>query len=327
MYFLVADVQQKVRTVSRKSERLVNLTIALLATKRYLTKSEIFHSVDGYEGSHESKERMFERDKDDLRSLGIEIEVGSFDPLFNDEAGYRIKRESYELNLGEVSPLEVSLLSLASSAWQGASLSSAAQSAFVKLASLGIPIDELDLPGIAPVLPDAGPEIASITRAIAEHRILEFTYLNSELQREVREIVPTGLKSNNGFWYLSGVDQAIQEKRTFRLDRILGDFSVGKVQKDFDFADEKKAGDTYDAVKITFFAIVDVRQGKCAALRVLATDIKRIGEWDQLTIPILNIDTLTSLILWHGEDAFVQQPIELREQIIYRLQSLVSNHA
>jgi proteasome accessory factor B len=231
------------------------------------------------------------------------------------------------LNLGEVSPLEISLLSLASSAWQGASLSSAAQSAFVKLASLGIPIDELDLPGIAPVLPDAGPEIASITRAIAEHRILEFTYLNSELQREVREIVPTGLKSNNGFWYLSGVDQAIQKKRTFRLDRILGDFSVGKVQKDFDFADEKKAGDTYDAVEITFFAIVDVRQGKCAALRVLATDIKRIGEWDQLTIPILNIDTLTSLILWHGEDAFVQQPIELREQIIYRLQSLVSNHA
>jgi proteasome accessory factor B len=74
--------------VSRKIERLINLTIALLATKRYLTKSEIFSSVDGYEGSPETMERMFERDKDDLRSLGIEIEVGSFDPLFNDEAGY-----------------------------------------------------------------------------------------------------------------------------------------------------------------------------------------------------------------------------------------------
>jgi len=68
--------------VSRKIERLINLTIALLATKRYLTKSEIFNSVEGYEGTPETKERMFERDKDDLRSLGIEIEVGSFDPLF-----------------------------------------------------------------------------------------------------------------------------------------------------------------------------------------------------------------------------------------------------
>ena len=74
-------------TVSRKSERLINLTIALLATKRFITKSEIFRTIEGYEGSLDSKERMFERDKDDLRSLGIEIEVGSFDPLFNDEAG------------------------------------------------------------------------------------------------------------------------------------------------------------------------------------------------------------------------------------------------
>ena len=84
-------------TVSRKIERLVNLTIALLATKRYLTKSEIFRTVEGYEGAADTKERMFERDKDDLRTLGIEIAVGSFDPLFNDEAGYRIKVENYHL--------------------------------------------------------------------------------------------------------------------------------------------------------------------------------------------------------------------------------------
>ena len=60
----------------RKTERLINLTLALLATKRYLKKSEILSNVQGYEGSQEAKERMFERDKDDLRSLGLEIEVG-----------------------------------------------------------------------------------------------------------------------------------------------------------------------------------------------------------------------------------------------------------
>jgi proteasome accessory factor B len=63
--------------VSRKSERLVNLTIALLATKRWLTKAEIFANVAGYSGDSEAKDRMFERDKDDLRSLGINIELGS----------------------------------------------------------------------------------------------------------------------------------------------------------------------------------------------------------------------------------------------------------
>ncbi|MEY4469305.1 MAG: hypothetical protein RLZZ87_629, partial [Actinomycetota bacterium] len=77
--------------MSRKSERLVNLTIALLATKRYLTKAEIFRTVAGYTGDAEAKDRMFERDKEDLRSLGIVIELGTFDPLFEDEAGYRIK--------------------------------------------------------------------------------------------------------------------------------------------------------------------------------------------------------------------------------------------
>ena len=110
-------VLRKGLTVSRKTERLVNLTIALLATKRYITKSEIFRTVDGYEGSAESKERMFERDKDDLRNLGIDIEVGSFDPLFEDEAGYRIKPDSYQFQLGEISGQEISLLSLAAEAW------------------------------------------------------------------------------------------------------------------------------------------------------------------------------------------------------------------
>ena len=85
---------RRVHTVSRKIERLINLTIALLATKRYLTKSEIFRTVEGYEGSAETKERMFERDKDDLRTLGIVIEVGSFDPLFGDEAGIQIELQS-----------------------------------------------------------------------------------------------------------------------------------------------------------------------------------------------------------------------------------------
>ena len=128
-FWLVVVGLRKAHTVSRKIERLINLTIALLATKRYLTKSEIFRSVEGYEGSPETKERMFERDKDDLRSLGIVIDVGTFDPLFSDEAGYRIKSETYELDLGEITPTEVSLLSLAADAWQDAALEDSAQSA------------------------------------------------------------------------------------------------------------------------------------------------------------------------------------------------------
>ncbi len=325
MSFLADADQQRALTVSRKSERLINLTIALLATKRYITKSEIFKSVEGYEGSAESRERMFERDKDDLRSLGIEIEVGSFDPLFNDEAGYRIKQESYQLDLGAITTLEVSLLSLAAKAWQGASLNDAAQRALVKLSSLGFPLDEANLPGSIPSISNSEFDITVVTRAIAERQVLEFLYRGHDLSSESRRVVPIGLSTRSGFWYFTGVDQAVQEIRTFRFDRVLEGFNVHKGPKDFEIPEGFEASQVFepDAASV---AIIDIRKGKCISLRALATSTKSIGEWDQIQIPILDVKTLSALVLWHGEDAYVHAPEELRIQIVESLKALVGNH-
>jgi len=311
--------------VSRKSERLINLTIALLATKRFITKSEIFKTIEGYEGSSESKERMFERDKDDLRSLGIEIEVGSFDPLFNDEAGYRIKQERYQLDLGDVTALEISLLSLAAQAWQGASLDDAAQRALVKLNSLGIAVDEENMPDSAPFFSDGGLDLPIITRAIAEHQILEFTYRNYELTDEVRRVVPIGLSTRSGFWYFTGVDQSIEEIRTFRFDRVIGTFTVKKGPKDFETPENFDSKRIFERDKDNH-AVIDIRRGKGTSLRALASSTKSIGEWDQVQIPILDMRTLSALILWHGDDVYVHSPIELREIIIASLKDLVKTH-
>jgi proteasome accessory factor B len=311
--------------VSRKSERLINLTIALLATKRFITKSEIFKTIEGYEGSSESKERMFERDKDDLRSLGIEIEIGSFDPLFNDEAGYRIKQERYQLDLGDVTALEISLLSLAAQAWQGASLDDAAQRALVKLNSLGIAVDEENIPDSAPFFSDGGLDLPIITRAIAEHQILEFTYRNYELTDEVRSVVPIGLSTRSGFWYFTGVDQSIEEIRTFRFDRVVGGFTVKKGPKDFETPENFDSKRIFERDKDTH-AVIDIRRGKGTSLRALASSTQPIGEWDQVQIPILDMRTLSALILWHGDDVYVHSPIELREIIIASLKELVKTH-
>ena len=313
------------RTVSRKSERLINLTIALLATKRFITKSEILKTVEGYEGSPESKDRMFERDKDDLRSLGIEIEVGTFDPLFNDEAGYRIKQERYQLDLGDVTPLEISLLSLAAQAWQGASLDDAAQRALVKLSSLGIAIDEANLPHSVPFLSDEGLDIPKITRAIAEHQILEFTYRNYDLSLESRRVVPIGLSARSGYWYLAGVDQSIEQVRTFRLDRVIGTFTVKKGPKKFETPENFDSESLFERVK-SVEATIDVRRGKGTSLRALAASTKSIGEWDQIQIPILDMKTLSALILWHGDDVYVHSPTDLREIIISSLKEISATH-
>ena len=311
-------------TVSRKIERLINLTIALLATKRYLTKSEIFRTVEGYEGSAETKERMFERDKDDLRTLGIQIDVGSFDPLFADEAGYRIHSESYQLDLGEISSQEISLLSLAAQAWEGAALADEAQSAILKLNSIGISADQVNLPAISPKLSNSSEDLKVVTAAISQSDFLIFSYLGSNLEVQQRTVIPFALSTKAGYWYISAVDQDIQEIRTFRVDRIQGAISSATNKDDFELPlDNVK--DLEDPTP-EGFALIDVRKGKGNLLRSAAITVVDRGEWDQIKVPIFGLDALTADILWHGEDVFVHEPPVLREAVIRSLEALVSNH-
>jgi proteasome accessory factor B len=96
-----------------KTERLLNLVIALLGTKSFMKKSEILKEIPGYTGSIEARERMFERDKEDLRRVGIAIQVSSLDPLFDDEQGYRISKSEYGFQLGSLSSEEYLIASAA----------------------------------------------------------------------------------------------------------------------------------------------------------------------------------------------------------------------
>ena len=316
---------RKVLTVSRKTERLINLTIALLATKRYLTKSEIFRTVEGYEGSAETKERMFERDKDDLRTLGIVIEVGSFDPLFGDEAGYRIKSESYQLDLGAITPTEISLLSLAADAWQGAAFADAAQSAILKLSSIGVPADPIEIPGLSPKLANSSKDLVTVTSAIADSDFLVFDYLSATLVAEERLIIPIALSNKNGFWYVTGVDQDMQEVRTFRMDRIQGSLEAKENKESFEYPVDFEL-DQPLASHAANFAVMDIRKGKGQALRSLATSIEDLGEWDQVKVPIFTIESMTAQILWHGEDVFVHKPSDLVASVVAGLEALVVGH-
>jgi proteasome accessory factor B len=302
------------------------LTIALLATKRFLTKSEIFRTVEGYEGTPETKERMFERDKDDLRALGVEILVGSFDPVFQDEAGYRINSETYQLNIGLLSPLDLSLLSLAAQCWQGAALNQAAHRVLRKLRSIGIPADELDIPAIHSKLSTSGQDIEIISSAISERALMSFNYISKDLESQRRTVIPFALATHVGFWYVATVDQDNQEVRIFRLDRMSGRVEKSSPQKNFepplDF-DFQKALKNSQSNKL---AILDVQKGKGQLIRNLATSMKDLGEWDRLEVPIVSMDNLRSLALWHGDDVLVHEPEELVEMIKTSLQEILVDH-
>jgi len=309
--------------VSRKSERLVNLTIALLATKRYLTKSEIFRTVEGYEGAPEAMERMFERDKDDLRSLGIAIELGTFDPIFEDEAGYRITPASYQLNLGELDGTDISLLSLAASAWSGAALEKESTSALVKLASMGIDSDSEPLSLLTPFASITNENFTLITHAILRRSEIEFEYVGADLSTQSRRIAPYSLRGQSGSWYLVGLDREKDSQRTFRLDRIVSEVTVDKKGNTFEIPDQPPQLRTD---KDRENAVLHVRKNRGHQLRSLATLVDSGEEWDVISLPIVDISWLLRSILWHRDDVIAVEPAALRKSIIDSLHELRTLH-
>jgi proteasome accessory factor B len=104
-----------------KSERIMNLAICLLMSRRYLEKTRIREIVEGYHDlSDAAFERTFERDKDELRTLGVPVETGSNDAFFPDEVGYRIRREDFELPAIDFTAAETAALGLAATVWESA---------------------------------------------------------------------------------------------------------------------------------------------------------------------------------------------------------------
>ncbi|CAN2199650.1 COG2378 Predicted transcriptional regulator [Candidatus Nanopelagicaceae bacterium] len=326
MYFHVDVDQLRVHTVSRKSERLVNLTIALLATKRYLTKAEIFKSVAGYSGDAEAKDRMFERDKDDLRSLGITIELGTFDPLFEDEAGYRIKPESYALQLKSVDPLSIALLSQAGKMWREAALGDSAQSGLRKLKSLGIDSDIDSLVELTSGSHDAPEQLPELIEAISDRRRISFEYLDEELTSKLRNVEPYRLSNSRGYWYLIGLDTDKGALRTFRLDRFDSTVSMRGSANSFDV--DLAALDNIDLLDEDdlLVAKIAVRKGKAPSLRTEGATSELDIEWDCLDIPYRNEKQLIREVLWAGENAYILEPAELKEKIVSILKLAVSHH-
>jgi proteasome accessory factor B len=315
--------------VSRKTERLVNLTIALLATKRYITKSEIFRTVEGYEGSAESKERMFERDKDDLRNLGIDIEVGSFDPLFEDEAGYRIKPDSYQFQLGDITSQEVSLLSLAAEAWRGAALDGSALTALRKLHAIGIESDLDSIPELAPHVNTRDKNLQLAITAINSKRRISFQYLSESLEVQNRKVAPYAVASKYGHWYLYGSDLDKSALRSFRLDRISSDIQEEGKPDSYEIPSDFQLRSQLIDSEEGSTALIYLRSGRALNLRARGKTLqedKKIDGWDLVELNFRDRERLIEELLWCGDDVVLHSPLDIREEIISRLEIGVSTN-
>jgi proteasome accessory factor B len=312
--------------VSRKSERLVNLTIALLATTRWLSKSEIYQSIDGYNGDLDAKERMFERDKEELRNLGIEIEVGSFDPLFEDEVGYRIRPEKYQMQTSSLSVNQLSLISLATQMWQGAVLSSKANSALVKLKSLGIESDSEGLALTAQSVDVSDENLTHIIDAISARRTISFAYTNRDAVAEDRALEPYGVGTKNGYWYVAGNDLAKKEVRLFRLDRFSSTVKEQGRANSYDVPSDFSMSSLLKSQARDLRCRLKLRTDKAYSLRRFATAIASEDDWDIVDYSYASIDQLLRDLLWHGDDVLLVEPSDLCEKVADSLARIENTH-
>jgi len=194
-------------------ERLTNLIAVLLETRRPLTLEEIVERVPGYPGERESYRRQFERDKATLREIGVPIALEAL-YAFDQETGYRIHREDYELPPLDLTEDERVALHLAVTAVRleggaGESGGGAGREALLKLGGL----EGAGMPTLA-ALPDV-PALPALFDAYRRRARVTFTYRN-----DTRRLDPYGILFRNGHWYAVGLDPDRDAIRAFRADRI-----------------------------------------------------------------------------------------------------------
>src|SRR3954447_17847758 len=213
---------------ARRAERLVNLVICLLSTRQFLTAERIRDAVPGYEGADGSKatdeafKRMFERDKAELRDLGIPLETGR-NSHFDAEDGYRIRRGDYELPEIEFDAAEAAAVGLAARLWQSATLGESARQALIKLRAAGTDVRAAQTPGAVPQLDASDPALPTLLEAARLARVVRFDYVKSgSTVAETRELEPWGVLSWRKRWYVAGFDRGRAEPRSFRMSRITG---------------------------------------------------------------------------------------------------------
>ena len=308
---------------ARRAERLVNLVICLLSTRQFITAERIRDAVPGYEAADGSRstdeafKRMFERDKAELRDLGIPLETGK-NSHFDSEEGYRIKRRDYELPPIEFDAAEAAAIGLAARLWQSATLGEAARGALLKLRAAGTDVRAGETPGAVPVIDASDPSLPVLLEAAQQSRPVRFDYIKSGSgTAERRTLEPWGVLSWRKRWYVAGFDRDRGEGRSFRLSRIAG--KVELIGKPGEFIRPEKvdllemvAGRSPDDTRIARVRVTGPGAGQ---LRRIA-DAEADGE---LTISFSDPQWLARIITSAGTSAHVLEPPELVDAVVARL--------
>ena len=316
----------------------MNLVIALLSTRTFITAERIRETVYGYadSASDEAFSRMFERDKNELRDLGIPLETGrvsQFDPT----EGYRINRDAYALPAVELTADEAAAVAVATQLWESPELITATQGALLKLRAAGVDVDAADS-GIAitstaalPGLRGSEDVLGILLSAIDSGQAVQFPHRPSRSDPyTTRTVEPWGVVTDRGRWYLVGHDRDRDATRTFRLSRIGADVTpigppgaVKRARRDQPARDRRPRGRRVaqhrrrpGSGSPTAAATALRRRATVVGPRTLGG---RAGE--EITVDIGMSDRLAREIASYGPDAVALEPQSLRDDVLARLRA------
>ena len=318
---------------AHKTERLLNLVICLLSTRQFLLKEQIRAAVPQYAEcpNDEAFDRMFERDKEELRDMGVPLETGGNDAWFDDEIGYRVDRTAYALPEVSFSPDELAVRGLASRVWQQASLAAPASRAVLKLKAAGVEPDQGSLVGIEPRVRTSEPAFEPVYAAVRDRRPIRFPYRTpGRPDVTERDLEPWGIVSRHGRWYVVGHDRLRGATRVFRLSRIAGPVrSAGQpgevvVPEGIDLRAQVA---TLVPARATAEARLCMRPGSGQRFRRRARDVRpdpdgREG-FDEVTVAFSDLEVLAEEVAAMGADVQVLDPPALREAVIRRLRGVL----
>jgi proteasome accessory factor B len=277
---------------------------------------------------------MFERDKNELRDLGIPLETGrvsSFDPT----EGYRINRNAYALPEIELTADEAAAVAVATRLWESPELITATQGALLKLRAAGVDVDvdvavEVSTPAGLPGLRGSEDVLGIVLAAINAGQAVQFSHRPSRTEPfTVRTLEPWGVVTEKGRWYLVGHDRDRDATRTFRLSRIGGEVKAvgppGAVTRP-DGADLRAIVAGVIAETPTgLVATVWVADQRATALRRTGNSLgaKTLGgrDGEVIELEISSGDRLARDIAGYGADALVLEPDSLRDDVLARLRA------
>ncbi len=317
-----------------KNERLLNLLIALMSTRQFVSAERLRRSVVAYGNDDSVKgrqafDRKFDRDKEELRELGVEIETGR-NSAWDDTIGYRIARRNATLPPIELDPAEAAAVGIATSLWQSATYESASQGALMKLKAAGMKLDEQSLGNLQPQLRGLDPSFDVVLRSATDHTPIAFDYRaqHSDSGLARRTVQPWGLVSWKARWYIGGYDVDRQAPRVFRLSRVVGDIErVGATGSfvrpdDVDLTEMIRQDSRVGSIVVTL-RLHDVAEPPPGLVR-MSRGVPQPDAADQIAIEIRDTWALDGIVGDYGPAIEVLAPAEAREAARAHLERLAT---